>query len=436
MAKLTRGSALLALLLALCLGLAACGADEDGGGDQAAGEVKTGKGITSEPCPGGNADRGCIYLGILSDLTVGPFAPLAVPIVDGQEDFWKRVNEQGGIGEKYDVNVTKYTRDNKYNPQEHVAKLREIEPKVLALAQSLGTPMTLAALPLMKQNDLVAAPASWWSGWAFNDDGLVLESGYSYCGEAMNGLDYAAEEYGKPKKVLQVGYPGDYGGDGAAGAKIWGEANGVDVSTAKTAPNAQAGNQDAVVGAIKRQNPDVVYLNTGPAEMAEIVGKAIAGGFKGQFIGSIPTFNPAVLKSKAGPAIEAKYRFVGPWGPFGTDTAAHDAMNEARGGKAPVNDGYTFGWIWSYPLKAVLDQAASDGDLTREGLIAAIEKTTATYEGALPDHKLGTGPEAVVKEALIGKPDSKAPTGASVLKDFFTGPTIEKHEFEEACSKA
>lgn len=84
----------------------------------------------------------------------------------------------------------------------------------------------------------------------------------------------------------------------------------------------------------------------------------------------------------------------------------------------------------------MLDQAASDGDLTPDGLIAAIEKTTATYEGALPDHELGTGPEAVVKEALIGKPDPKAPTGASVLKDFFTGPTIEKHEFAEACSKA
>ena len=37
-------------------------------------------------------------------------------------------------------------RDNKYNPEEHVAKLREIEPDMLALAQSLGTPPTLAAL--------------------------------------------------------------------------------------------------------------------------------------------------------------------------------------------------------------------------------------------------------------------------------------------------
>jgi len=436
MSKLSRGSACVTALLALALGVGACGADEDGGGDAAAGKVKVGAGITSEPCPGGAADRGCIYLGILSDLTSGPFAQLAVPITDAQEDFWKRVNDQGGIAGKYDVNVTKYTRDNKYNPQEHVAKLREIEPKILALAQSLGTPMTLAGLPLMKRGDLVAVPATWWSGWSFDDDGLVLESGYSYCGEALNGLDYAADEFGKPNRVLAVGYPGDYGGDSAAGAKIWGEANGVDVAAVKTAPNAAAGNQDAVVSAIKRQSPDVVLLATGPAEMAEIVGKAVAGGFTGEFIGSVPTFNPAVLKSQAGRAILAKYRFVAPWGPFGSDSAAHDAMSKATGGKAPANDGYTFGWMWSYPLKALLDQAAKDGDLTRAGVREAVQKTTATYEGALPDHKLGGAGENVVKQALIAKPDPKAPTGASVQKQFFTGPTAEKQEFTEACSKA
>ena len=189
------------------------------------------------------------------------------------------------------------------------------------------------------------------------------------------------------------------------------------------------------MGAIKRQNPEVVLLATGPAEMAEIVGKAVAGGFKGEFIGSVPTFNPAVLKSKAGPAIEAKYRFVGPWGPFGSDTAAHDAMNEAASGKAPANDGYTFGWIWSYPLKALLEQAASDGDLTRDGLARGGRRTPPPATRAHCPTTRWPRCENVVKEAQIGKPDPKAPTGASVQKDFFTGPTIEKHEFTEACSK-
>jgi ABC-type branched-subunit amino acid transport system substrate-binding protein len=422
----------LALLAVLALSLAACGAEDEASGE---GGVKTDVGVTSEPCPdSSNKDRGCIYLGTLSDLTEGPFAPLAVPITDAQKDFWARVNASGGIGGKYDVDVAKYTRDNKYNPEEHVAKLREIEPNVLALAQTLGTPPTLAGLEIQKQGEVVAAPASWWSGWSFDDEGLILESGETYCTESMNGLDWAAEEFGKPAKLLAVGYPGDYGGDSAAGVEIWAKANGASAQTVETAPNATAGNQDAAVGAIAKAKPDVVVLATGPAEMAEIVGKSVAGGFEGQFIGSVPTWNPAILKSEAAPAVEAKYHYVAPWGPYGSDTPAHRAMEEATGGKPPANDGYTFGWIWSYPLKAVLEKALENGDLTRGGVRKAVDQVTVDYEGALPSRKYGDPNETVVREAVIAKPDPKAPVGASVLKDLFVGPTAEGYDFTEPCS--
>src|SRR5690625_4643851 len=71
------------------------GADDGG---EAAAEIVTGQGVTDEPCPDSpNPDNGCIYLGILSDLTEGPFAALAVPITDAQVDFWDQVNANGGI---------------------------------------------------------------------------------------------------------------------------------------------------------------------------------------------------------------------------------------------------------------------------------------------------------------------------------------------------
>jgi ABC-type branched-subunit amino acid transport system substrate-binding protein len=421
------------LLSVLALSQAACGAEEEATGK---GDVKTDVGVTSEPCPGStHKERGCIYLGTLSDLTEGPFAPLGVPITEAQKAFWERVNASGGIGGKYDVDVETYTRDNKYNPEEHVAKLREIEPEVLALAQSLGTPPTLAGLEIQKQEELVAAPASWWSGWSYDDEGLILESGESYCAESMNGLDWAAKEFGKPAKILAVGYPGDYGGDSAAGVEVWAEANGATAETVETAPNATAGNQDAAVAAIGQADPDVVVLATGPAEMAEIVGKAVAGGFEGQFIGSVPTWNPAILKSEAAPAVEAKYHYVAPWGPFGSDTPAHKAMAEATGGKPPANDGYTFGWIWSYPVQAVLEKALANGDLTRAGVHEAVDQVKVDYEGALPAGGYGGDPsETVVRGAVIVKPDPKAPVGASQLEDYFVGPTAERYDFTKACS--
>ena len=437
MAGIGRGR-ILAWLAVVALLLTACQGGEVGGGGGDTG-VKTDVGVTGEPCPGGNADRGCIYLGVLSDLTEGPFRALAVPITDGQKAFWNRVNTQGGIGGKYDVDIETYTRDNKYNPEEHVAKFREITPKVLALAQTLGTPPTLAALPLMKESNIVGAPASWWSGWEFED--VILESGYNYCTESMNGLDWAAEEFGKPKTVMAVHYPGDYGGDSAAGVAEWAKANGVTFNAkshdVQTTPNAQAGNQDAAVGKILGAKPDVVMVATGPAEMAEIVGKSAAQGFKGRFLGSVPTYNPALLKSEAAPAIKSLYHFVAPWGPWGSDTPAHKAMQEAAGGKPPANDGYTFGWIWSYPLKALLEKAVQDGDLTRAGVRKAITQVTVDYEGALPPKSYGGDANTtMIRQALIAKPDESAPLGSSVLKDFFVGPTAKNFNFSKPCVAA
>jgi ABC-type branched-subunit amino acid transport system substrate-binding protein len=425
-----------ALVGILALFATACGGDDGGPGG---GDVKTDTGVTSAACPGStHPDRGCIYLGVLSDLTVGPFRALAVPLTEGQKAFWKRVNDGNGIGGKYDVDITKYTRDNKYNPQEHVAQLRQILPNILALAQSLGTPPTIAAKDIMDEENLVASPASWWSGWAFED--LVIESGHNYCVEAMNGLDWASETHGKPDKLMAVHYPGDYGGDSAAGVAKWAAANGVAFPKAndvQTAPNATAGNQNAPVAAIlKAPRPDIVVLATGPAEMAEIVGKAAAGGFTGRFVGSSPTYNPAVLQSAAKPAILGLYNFVGPWGPWGTNTAAHNAMKAAVGTTLPANEGFTSGWIWSYPVKALLEKAFELGDLTRAGVRAAVKQTTVDYEGALPSKSYsGNANDNVVRQSLIGKPDEKAPLGSSVVKDFFVGPTAKDFDFTEACQK-
>jgi ABC-type branched-subunit amino acid transport system substrate-binding protein len=397
-------------------------------------------GVTKDACPNAvNKKHGCIYLGSISDLTIGPFKALAVPITEAQKAFWKRVNDQqNGIGGRYDVDIDTYTRDNKYNPEEQVAKFREIEPKVLALAQSLGTPPTLATLPLFKDNDVVAAPASWWSGWAFED--TVLESGHNYCIESMNGMDFAAAEFGKPATVMAVHYPGDYGGDSAAGVTEWAKVNGVTFNpkahNVQTLPNAQAGNQDAAVGAILKVKPDVVMLATGPAEMAEIVGKSVAQGFKGRFVGSAPTFNNALLKSEAAPAIKASYHVMAPWSPFGaSDDAAHKAMQEAVGaGKVPANDGYTQGWMWSYPMKAVLQRAFENGDLTRAGVRKAVGEVTVDYEGAMPPKKYSGDPnQNVVRTSLVAKPDDSAPLGLSVFKEQAAGPTAQQFKFTKPC---
>ncbi len=417
-----------ALLACAVLVLTGCGR---GGGDEGDGEVSA-PGVSSDPCPDAvNKDNGCIYMGQISDLTQGPFAPLGVPITDSMKAFWKRVNQDGGIG-GYDIDVSKYVRDNLYNPETHREVYNEIEGDILALAQTLGSPTTFAILENLKNDKVLAAPASWTSQWDVEDN--IIESGAPYCMESMNVVDYGMKEYGA-KSVMSIGFPGDYGGDSAAGVKIAAESNKLDYENVETTPGQEA--QSGAISAVVKKKPDLVVLAVGPTETGVIVGQAAAQGYKGRFIGIGPTWNPGLLKSPAAPALEALYIHSGPWGNFSEDTPGHEAMRQAVGEVTP-SDGYTAGWVWSYTLKAALEEwLDGDYDKTREGLVeAAASLKTVDYEGMLPEEAGNYADEpneAVFRQTIFEKLDKAAPTGMTKVADFAEGPTAADYEFEKSC---
>jgi ABC-type branched-subunit amino acid transport system substrate-binding protein len=426
-----RFGAFVLIAVLVVAGLSAC-RGEDNSDQQSATGMKTDVGITKEPCPkSDHKDRGCIYLGIISDLTVGPFHALAVPITDAQKAFWKRVNTQGGIG-GYDVDVETYVRDNKYNPQTHNEVYQEIKGKVLALAQSLGSPTTAAILPDMKQNSILAAPAAWTSGYAFEDN--ILESGANYCFESMNAIDYANDTF-KPKTVMAVHLAGDYGDDAAAGAKIAAEKLGMKFIDVKT--DSGTDKQAGAVTAIVTQKPDLVIITTGPADTAAVVGGAAQRGFTGKFIGTSPTWNPGLLQSPAAPALKALYLQTAPWKTFTTDSPGHKAMREALGSSVTPNDGYTSGWVWSYPLLAALKAAEASKDLTRAGLLKAAKSLAKVdYEGMLPDGagNYAGGPDGQFRQSLVYNPaGGNGTTDVPLVKDYFVGPTAKDYKLDKPC---
>ncbi|WP_117208989.1 ABC transporter substrate-binding protein [Allorhizocola rhizosphaerae] len=396
-----------------------------------AGGIKTDVGVTKEPCPQAiDQAKGCIYLGIISDLTEGPFKALAVPITEAQKAFWKRVNEAGGIG-GYEIDVTKFVKDNKYNPQTHKEVWDQIKGQVLALAQTLGSPTTAAIMSDLKSGNVVAVPASWTSQWAFDD--VIIESGANYCIESMNSLDYAVEKY-KSKSVLAVHYAGDYGDDAAAGVKFAAEKLGLTFSHLKT--DAGADKQAGAIAEIVGKKPDLVILTTGPTETATIVGQAAARGYTGRFIGTSPTWNPALLQSAAAPALLALYEQSAPWNSWTTNTPGHEALRKALTGVTALSEGYTAGWVWSYPLKAALQKATANKDLTRAGLLAAVKSLDSVdYEGMLPTGagNFKAGATGQVKVTAIYKPDKAGVTGVSLVKDLFVGPTAQAYTLDSAC---
>lgn len=450
---------LIAVAAALALVAAACG---DGDSDTTAGTspdttaapgatttteapmtLATDFGVTEAPCDDAvNAGNGCIYLGVISDLSTGPFAALAIPAVGGLNAFWDNVNSDGGI-DGFDVIISEAnTIDAHYNPQETVQGYTEIEPNVLMLAQSLGTPQTQAALPGYIEDSMVAVPATWWSGWSFSESdggGLVLEAGASYCMEAMNDVDFAVTQFGAEMTYGIVGFPGDYGGDYAAGVKIAAEANGLGDPLFEfvQTPFSSGGTADEAVGLIVQNAPTVVFLTTGPFELAATLGGMFQNGGTSVFIGTHPTWNPALPAAAPDlvPLLEMLY-FQSDWIPgwYG-DSPGHQAAKAAADavGQTP-NQWFINGWASQYPIKAIIEQALANGDITRAGAAAVVSQLDdVDFEGMIPNASLAGGGETASRLSLINKVDATAPGGTVNLTPLGVGPTAEAYDFSGPC---
>jgi hypothetical protein len=412
-----------------------------------AAEVSFDVGVTAEPCPEGNPDHGCIYLGILTDET-GPFAGASPALVGGHKAFWATVNAEGGIGDQFDVAVTDdFKRDTGYVPEAHVAAYAEIANDVVALAESLGTSQTVAALPDYARDQTIGSPASWWSGWAFEDidQGLVLEYGTNYCFEAMNGVDWSIQAVpaaGLPE-VETIGvifHPTDYGGDYAAGVAAAAEANGIETAwRLPIVPVAAGGdpNQVEAVAKVVSDPVDVVFMAVAPSETAPIVGGAAQQGTTSIFVGAAPSWNVALLDTAAAPAFEAgiyfQSAFVGPWA---TDTPGHNKMRatlESLG--VDPQDFFVTGWVSQYPIKAALEAGVANGDITKPGVAqAAVELTEVDFEGMMPAGQYsGDVADRVPRETIMGGFSADSPTGIEIVQDFFVGPTAAAYDFSEPC---
>lgn len=417
---------------------------------EAATDIAYGRGVTEEPCPdSANPDNGCIYLGVISDFT-GPFAAFGLPLTWGKEDFFARVNANGGVM-GFDVAITQEnTIDAGYDGAAHVAGYEAIRGNVVALAESLGTLQTLAALPLMLEDSMVSPVSSWYSGWSFDavDGGLILEAGTNYCMEAMNGFDFVMNarstiEGGIPFTYAIVGFPGDYGGDYAAGVKVAAEAYGFGpealVFEHVQLPFSVGGTIDEAVGGLVTTKPDVVFVTTGPNELAQLMGGTFQNGHAtAMYVGTGPTWHPALLGVEAlVPLFEQAYFQTSQNAGFVDDTPGHIAMREAfeANDRGIPNLGYVAGWVMSYNMLALLEQAITNKDLTPQGLAAAVSQLTAVdYEGMMPDKSFaGTPDETVERGAVVHRVDATAPDGLAVIAPFFTGPTAAAYEFNAPC---
>src|SRR3712207_4400143 len=121
------------------------GGDGGGGGEGGSGgEVLTDVGIEGTT----------ITLGVLTDLT-GVFAALGQDITNANTLFW----QDNQVCDTYTVELD--VQDTNYVPQNGVQLYSGMEPNILAMQQTIGSPINTALAPEYESDQIVNFPSAW-----------------------------------------------------------------------------------------------------------------------------------------------------------------------------------------------------------------------------------------------------------------------------------
>ncbi|MDQ1443929.1 MAG: hypothetical protein QOI20_393 [Acidimicrobiaceae bacterium] len=416
---------LLAVLGVLALVAAACGGTKK----DSSSSTTTAKKTLS---PGPGFDGTTIHVGVITPLT-GPVAVIGNPLTSGTETWFKYINEEkGGIGGKYKVVVDK--EDSQYKPDLGVQAYNKIKANEVVFAQLLGTPVTKAVLQQLRADQIVAAPASLDADWV--RDKNLLPVGGPYEIQMINAADYLVNEGGFKGKTMCTMIQDDaYGQSGQRGVDFAAKDLGF---TVKTTAKYAAGNPDftAQIQQLKSSACEVVFLVGTPSDTAKLMGTAAQLQFVPQWVGQSPTWTGAFAKSPLAPYLQAHFMLAAEgteWGDTSVKGMADmlDRIQKYTPSQQP-DIYFVFGYYQARAVTALLEKAVELGDLSRAGVLAAVDKMQKTsFDGLTGDYEYGPpGTRNPPRQTTLYKVDPAKPGGLAKVKYEYTSASAKKYEFK------
>lgn len=407
--KRSRGAvALAAVVVAAASGCSTKAPESSGGGGEGgdAADVQTDIGVEGTT----------IQLGVLTDLT-GVFAALGKDITQANELFW----EENKVCDTYDVELD--VQDTGYVPQQGVQLYSGMKDGILAMQQTIGSPINTALAPEYEADQIVNFPSAWSKTLTeIPGTGVV---GATYDVEIANGYSYLFEEglLEEGDKVGHIYFEGEYGANGLAGTQAVAEEMGLEVLEAQIKSTDQ--DMSAQVTQFAAAGVDLIALTVAPGQLASVAAVMEAQGLDVPILGSNPVFAPGLLDGPSAEWLKSHLYVAAPVSAFADNPELLEQYQEAYPDANP-SLGVPVGWGMSTIMKQVLDAACENGDLTRAGVVEAFEGLEEVDTGGLvvPIRGFEVGKSPSLESFVLQPAD--VPGGASVVADAFQGEFAEK----------
>jgi ABC-type branched-subunit amino acid transport system substrate-binding protein len=431
MRKLSR---LLAVLLALALLAAACGRDDDDGGDDAATDDTTddsgSDNAGGEPAEAPGFDGTTIKLGVLTPLTER-VAIIGVPLTNGTKAWFDHVNDEGGIGGKYPVELV--IEDTKYDPPTATQLYNGMKDDVVMFAQILGTPVVNAVLPQLKTDNIVGQPATLDAFWVREQN--LLPVGAPYQIQVINAMDYYVNEIGSADDTIcWIGTDDPYGEAGLEGMEFASEELGFDIAAQPTFATTDT-EFTAQINELKSAGCQMVFGTFTAASITGLLTAASQQGFEPQWIGQSPSWLSVFAGGALKDYLEAHYMVVseGPaWGDESVPGMGEMIADLEKYSPDQAPDQYfAFGYVAARAVTQVLEAAVENGDLSREGIVDAMNGLdTLDLAGLLGEYAWGPPEDRDPPRAnTFLKINAAMPVGLELVESGWESDAAKKYEF-------
>jgi ABC-type branched-subunit amino acid transport system substrate-binding protein len=376
------------------------------------------KGKTPPDVPGFNGST--IKLGVITPES-GAASVIGKPLTEGNRVYWEAKNAQGGVAGKYKVELV--VEDSQYQVEAALQAYDKIKGDVVAFQQILGTQITKSILPRLKAEQLTGAPATLDSAWV--KDKNLVPIGAPYQVEVANGVDYYLKQGGgKGKKVCAIAQDDEYGSAGLDG--LTQSSKTLKFKVDKTVRFATTSDVSAQVGELADANCDAVVLVSTPNDTLPILTKMIGRNFTPQVIGLLPTYLPGLAtNADLGAFLSEHFLLVteGPaWGDESVPGMKQLIADQQQYAPNQTPDYYfSNGYIQSMGMDQVLEQAAKNGDLSKAGILKAMNQVgTLKFDGLVGDYKYGSSAKdrnppraSTINKIVAGQPVGLEIVGAN-----------------------
>jgi ABC-type branched-subunit amino acid transport system substrate-binding protein len=417
---------------AIIAGLAACGTSGTSNTSSGAAALKTGPGIDTA--------TKTIHLGVLTPLS-GPVAVIGKPLTLGQETFFQQLNDSGGI-EGWKIDIKDHEKDTKYDPQTQVQQYNAVIDSVAFIAQSLGSPTTLAIQQLADQGKVLIGAATQSSSWVTDPVMAVIGNPYSI--DIANGIDWVVNKLGKKSAKIAIVYQNDeYGQDGLRGYKAaldtyhFNDVGQLTYAATDTSFTSQ-------IQALATAGAEYVFLVATPSPAGKLVGTGAALKYLPNWVFQGPCWSGLLMTSDGSatgkptplnnPAITSHISVLGfqaQWGDTSVPGMTKFLADHDKYAPTQVPDPYyMYGYAEAEMEAAVLKKAIDSNDLSRQGILTAKLNTgKITFGGLTPDVNYTPQLGPVAEQTEVAQVDITIAGFLKVVQPYFLGDAAKTLKF-------